>query len=86
MCNCKKCQENLGDFITDATNAVKNFGTNAANEVVDASIGPVKEACRQGTVIAIKEYSIPVTAGIAAILTVFTYAGFKLGQHYKSKK
>lgn len=83
MCNCQKSE--LGDFFTDAVDSVKKMGSSAANEVANQVSEPVKEACRQGAIVAIKDYSIPVTAGIAAVLTAFGYIGFVLGKHYRSK-
>lgn len=84
MCNCS--QNSVGDIFTDAIDAAKKFGGNAANEVANQVSEPVKEACRQGAIVAIKDYSIPVTAGIAAVLTTFTVIGFVLGKHYKNSK
>ena len=84
MCNCQK-KRALGDIFTDAINYGKKAATDAANIVVDESVGPVKEACRQGAIIAIKDYSIPVTAGIAAVLITTGAIGFFLGKHFKKK-
>jgi len=84
MCNCPK-KAALGDIFTDAINYGKKAATDVANSVVDQSAGPVKEACRQGAIIAIKDYSIPVTAGIAVVLLTTGAIGFFLGKHFKGK-
>lgn len=84
MCNCQK-KSALGDVFTDVLNYGKKAATDAANTVVDQSVGPVREACRQGAIIAIKDYSIPVTAGIAAVLIFTGGVGFFLGKHFKGK-
>lgn len=84
MCNCAK-KTALGDVFTDVLNYGKKTATDAANTVAEQSVGPVKEACRQGAIIAIKDYSIPVTAGIAAVLITTGAIGFFLGKHFKKK-
>lgn len=87
MCDCQKAKANtVGDAWSDAINTVKNYGNTAANEVVNSAIPPVKEACKQGAIIGIKEYAVPVTLGIALTLTAAGSIGFVLGRHWQSKK
>jgi len=82
MKDCPCSANPVGDIFTDTANTLTK---GAIKTVTDAAADPIKAACKEGAIIAIKDYSIPVTLGIGAILTTFTTIGFYLGKHFRSK-
>lgn len=85
MCDCDKTNT-VGDAWSDILDTAKNYGSKATTEIVNTAIPGVKEACKQGAVIGIKEYAVPVTLGIAATLMTAGYLGYLLGKHWQNKK
>lgn len=73
------------NVVDKVKSTVTSAGGDVASSIANQAITPVQDACKQGATMAIKEYAIPITLGIAATATGLIVLGFFAGKHFRTK-
>ncbi len=73
----------MNDAWSDAIDTLKKTGSSVASEVVNQTQEPLKQACTDGARVAIREYAVPITLGIAGAATILITLGFYAGKHFR---